>query len=290
LILPNEIWFYIPMGQTRPLKLVGVGVISKVFRILEAIQGSPSGLTLKPICDATGVNKSTAHRFLKYLEREGYILRTQAGAYLIGPRLSQMSARTNYRATLQAFARPILWELWKSTSETVNLGVLDENNIIYLEVMESPHEFRLASRVGGSRSLHSTALGKALAAFLPENSRERVLSAVSFQPLTPKTIRSLVQFRQELEIIRRQGYAVDDEETTLGARCVGAPILGANGEPLAAVSVSGPVTRVSPDQVPAFAGAVKSAARAISAAMGFGQPDLEPTETHSYEKAPSAVR
>ena len=107
------------MRRAQQTKPEGVGVIAKVFQILEAIQGSPSGLTLKPICEITGVHKSTAHRFLKHLERDGYILRTQAGAYLIGPRLSQMGARSNHRVTLQAVARPILWELWKSTGETV---------------------------------------------------------------------------------------------------------------------------------------------------------------------------
>ncbi|HUE57043.1 MAG TPA: helix-turn-helix domain-containing protein, partial [Candidatus Udaeobacter sp.] len=70
------------------VKLVPVGVITKVFRILEAIQGSSSGLTLKPICDITGVHKSTAHRFLKHLERDGYLIRTETGAYLIGPKFS----------------------------------------------------------------------------------------------------------------------------------------------------------------------------------------------------------
>jgi DNA-binding IclR family transcriptional regulator len=102
-----------------------VGVISKVLRILEALQGWSTGLGLKVICDVTGIHKSTAHRFLKHLERERYLIRTEAGAYLIGPRLSQMSARGNQAATLQAVARAILGELWKSTQETVNLAVLD---------------------------------------------------------------------------------------------------------------------------------------------------------------------
>jgi IclR family transcriptional regulator, acetate operon repressor len=84
-----------------------------------------------------------------------------------------------------------------------------------------------------------------------------------------------VQFRQELEKVRRQGYAVDDEEAVQGARCVSAPILNSAGEPIAAVSVSGPVTRVSPNLVNALAGAVTSAAGAISAAMGFSQHDLK---------------
>jgi DNA-binding IclR family transcriptional regulator len=252
-----------------------VGVISKVLLILEALQGSSAGLGLKAICDLTGIHKSTAHRFLKHLEREGYLLRTEAGAYLIGPRLSQMSARGNQGATLQAVARPILWELWKSTQETVNLAVLDQGTVLYVDVIESPHEFRLSSRVGTRRSLHVTALGKALAAFLPAEARENILSTITFQKSTDRTIMNLLQFRQELEKIRRQGYAVDDEEAVQGARCVSAPILNSESEPIAAVSVSGPVTRVSPNQVAGLAGAVTSAARGISAAMGLSQPEPE---------------
>jgi DNA-binding IclR family transcriptional regulator len=191
-----------------------------------------------------------------------------------------MSARGNQGATLQAVARPILWELWKSTQETVNLAVLDQGTVLYVDVIESPHEFRLSSRVGTRRSLHVTALGKALAAFLPPEVRDNVLSTITFQQATSKTIMNLLQFRQDLEKIRRQGFAVDDEEAVQGARCVSAPILNSDREPIAAVSVSGPVTRVSPDQVGVLAEAVCDAARSISVAMGFPQPDhkaLRPT-------------
>src|SRR5215469_10859581 len=252
-----------------------VGVISKVLQILEALQGSSSGLGLKAICEQTGINKSTAHRFLKHLERERYLIRTESGAYLIGPRLSQLSTHGSRSATLQSVARPILWDLWKSTHETVNLGVLDQGTVLYVDVIESPHEFRLSSRVGTRRSVHVTALGKALVAFLPEETRQAILGSITFQAVTPKTIGTLVQFRQELEKIRRQGYAVDDEEAVQGARCVSAPILNSAGTPIAAVSVSGPVTRVTPGLVSALAGAVTSAARAISVAMGFSQGDSE---------------
>lgn len=260
-----------PRAVKSVARAAPVGVISKVLLILEALQGSSTGLGLKAICDGTGIHKSTAHRFLKHLERERYLIRTEAGTYLIGPRLSQMSARGNQAATLQAVARPILWELWKSTQETVNLAVLDQGTVLYVDVMESPHEFRLSSRVGARRSLHATALGKALAAFLPAEPRENILSTITFQSATPRTIMNLVQFRQELEKIRLQGYAVDDEEAVQGARCVSAPILNSAGEPIAAVSVSGPVTRVSPSQVPALAQAVSAAAHAVSEAMGFSQ-------------------
>src|SRR6267154_2838429 len=226
-----------------------VGVISKVLLILEALQGSSAGLGLKAVCDQTSIHKSTAHRFLKHLERERYLIRTEAGAYLIGPRLSQMSARGNHGATLQAVARPILWELWKSTQETVNLAVLDRETVLYGDVIESPHEFRLSSRVGTRRPLHATALGKVLAAFLPDDVRDGILNTITFQPSTQKTIMNMVQFRRELQKIQRQGYALDDEEAVPGARCVSAPILNSRGEAVGAVSVSGPVTRLSLSQV-----------------------------------------
>ncbi|MGA7626082.1 MAG: IclR family transcriptional regulator, partial [Candidatus Acidiferrales bacterium] len=201
--------------------------------------------------------------------REGYLIRAEGGKYLIGPKLSQMGARVDHRATLQAVSRPILSELWKSTRETVNLATLDQGSVLYIEVLESPHEFRLSSRVGTRRSLHATGLGKALAAFLHEKHREQILSGLNFQAVTPNTIKNLVQFRQELEKVRRNGYAVDDEEATLGARCVSAPILGSDGEAIGAISVSGPTTRVGREQVDALAAAVVHAANTISSAMGF---------------------
>ena len=246
-----------------------VGVISKVLLILEALQNSSVGLGLKAICDATGINKSTAHRFLKHLEREGYLLRTEAGAYLIGPRLAQMSACASRSATLQAVARPILAELWRSTQETVNLGVLDHGTLLYVDVMESSHEFRLVSRIGTRRSLHVAALGKVLAAFLPASEYERVLSGIVFQRVTPKTIPNIVQLRTELDKVRRQGYAMDNEEALLGCRCISAPILNSDKVAIGALSVAGPVARVGLDRVPALAREVKAAAKAVSSAMGF---------------------
>ncbi|HUK24621.1 MAG TPA: IclR family transcriptional regulator [Terriglobales bacterium] len=270
----------------RVAKSAPVGVISKVLRILEALQNSSSGLSLKAICDTTGIHKSTAHRFVKHLEREGYLICTEAGAYLIGPRLAQMTARVNPRATLQVVARPVLWELWKSTQETVNLAVLDQGTVLYVDVIESPHEFRLSSRIGTRRPLHSTALGKSLSAFLPAEQREGTLGAIVFQPATPRTIMNMVQFRQEMEKIRHHGYAVDDEEAVMGARCVSAPILNAGGEAVAAISVSGPVTRVSPGQVPALANAVAAAAQAISADMGFGPHKVSSHDSRPVENVP----
>ena len=251
------------------MESASVGVISKVLRILEVLQSSTFGLTLKAICDETKINKSTAHRFLKHLEREHYLLRREDGSYLIGPRLTQMSACANRSANLQVVARPILSELWRTTQETINLGVMDRGTLLYIDVMESPHEFRLVSRVGTRRSLQEAAMGKVLTAFLPPNEYERVLRGIIFQRVTPKTIINLAHFRAELDKVRQRGYAVDNEEALLGCRCISAPILNNEGVAIAAMSVSGPITRVSLGQIPTLAKIVKTAADSVSTAMGF---------------------
>ena len=252
-----------------------VGVISKVLRILETLQNSSGGLSLKAICDDTGINKSTAHRFLRHLERESYLLRTEAGTYLIGPRLAQMSACSTRSATLQAVARPILADLWRSTQETVNLAVLDQGTVLYVDVMVSQHDFRLVSRVGTRRPLHAAGLGKVLTVFRPASEFERLLEGIVFQRATPKTIGSLVQLRAELEKVSHQGYAVDNEEALLGCRCVAAPILNNDGVAIGALSVAGPVTRMRVSQIPTLARQVKAAAKAVSLGMGFSPPRLK---------------
>ncbi|HWF92882.1 MAG TPA: IclR family transcriptional regulator [Terriglobales bacterium] len=267
LISPHEDPGY--AARTPKCPSGSVGVISKVLLILEALQNSPVGLGLKGVCDATSINKSTAHRFLKHLEREEYLLRTPGGVYLIGPRLAQMSACARPGTSLQAAARPILSNLWRSTHETVNLGVLDHGSVFYVDVMESPHEFRLVSRIGTRRPLHVTGLGKVLTAFLPSNEYERTLSGIGFQRLTSKSISNTNQLRAELGKVRRQGYAVDNEEALLGCRCVSAPIINNDKVAIGALSVAGPVTRMSQARVPALAKEVKAAAKAVSIAMGF---------------------
>lgn len=258
-----------PLSVVTQSPSASVGVISKVLLILEALQGSSAGLGLKGICDTTGINKSTAHRFVTHLEREGYLIRTKTGAYLIGPRLAQMSVCTNRSATLQAVARPHLLDLWRSTQETVNLGVLDHGTLLYVDVMESPYEFRLVSRIGTRRPLQVAALGKVITAFLPAGEHERALGGVVFQRVTPRSITNMTQLRVELDKVRRQGYAVDNEEALLGCRCVSAPILNNEKVAIGALSVAGPVTRVSLERVPALAKEVKAAAKAVSIAMGF---------------------
>ena len=109
----------------RQSKSAPVGVVSKVLRILEAINGAPTGLQLREIAQLTGINKSTAYRFMAHLEVEGYLFRDETGAYVVGPKLVRLGSGANYQTTIRTISRPVVQNLWKATSETVNLGVLD---------------------------------------------------------------------------------------------------------------------------------------------------------------------
>jgi IclR family KDG regulon transcriptional repressor len=256
------------MIRARESKSAPVGVVAKVLRILEALDASPAGLQLREIAAQTSVNKSTAYRFVAHLENEGYLLRDEAGAYVVAPKLARLGAGIAYHATLRKISRPVAVALSNETKETVNLGVLDGHELLYLEVIESPHSFRMASQPGMHRPLNCTALGKALLAFLPNEQREELLPMLTFERATPRTIPNLQRFRKELARVVQQGYAIDDQETDMGARCVAAPILDKSGSGIAAISVSGPLTRIGRDRIQAYAMATKRAARAISAHLG----------------------
>ena len=254
------------MIRARESKSAPVGVVGKVLRILEALDASPTGLQLREIAQQTCVNKSTAYRFVAHLESEGYLLRDDAGAYVVGPKLARLGAGIAYHATLRKVSRPVAVALSHRTKETVNLGVLDGHEVLYLDVIESPHSFRMASQPGMHRPLSCTALGKALLAFLPAELREELLPVLTFERAAPRT--NLARFEKELVRVAKQGYAIDDQETDMGARCVAAPILDESGRVAAAISVSGPITRMSRDRIHAYALATKKAARAISAQLG----------------------
>jgi len=260
------------MIRANESKSAPVGVVSKLLKILDSLCASQDGLQLREVAQQTNINKSTAYRLLAHLESQGYLFRDDLGAYLVGPKLVRLGSGATYQATLRKISRPVLQHLWKITNETVNLGILDGQDVYYVDVVQSPHPFRMASPVGSWRPVYCTAMGKALTAFLPSEEKQHLLSSIRFERFTPRTLTQVTQLMRELEKVRQRGYALDDEEATLGARCVSAPILHDNGKVAAAISVAGPITRIAREKIPAFAGEVMAAARSISTRLGASAP------------------
>lgn len=255
------------MIRVREPKAAPVGVVIKVLRILEALRDAPNGLQLKDVAKLTAINKSTAYRFLAHLESTGYLFRGDTGVYTIGPNFARLSTATNFRETLRKICRPVLQRLWEATGETVNLGMLEGYEVLYIDVIESPHYFRLASQAGFRRPIYCTSLGKALAAYLATDKLKELLAAITFERSTPRTIVQPAKFLRELAQVRKKGYAVDDQEAVLGARCVAAPIFDAGNQVIAAISVSAPITRVAGSRISQFASLVKECSLSISARL-----------------------
>jgi DNA-binding IclR family transcriptional regulator len=255
------------MIRARESKSAPVGVVTRVLRILEALQDAPAGLFLRDVARTTAINKSTAYRILAHLESEGYLFKGNSGAYFIGPKLARLASAANHHSKLRETSRPILEQLWSATGETVNLAVPDGNEVLYLDVIESPHSFRLVSHSGLRRPMQCTALGKAVMASLPVVDGEKLVSSLPSNQQRSRKASGVAQLAKELAKARQQGYAVDDQESTLGARCVGAPIFDETGKVVAAVSISGPTTRLGRMQIPTLGAKVAEAAQAISARL-----------------------
>jgi len=256
-----------PMLRPGVSKSAPVGVIGKVLLILEALRDAPGGLHLRDVAHKTAINKSTAYRVLAHLQHEGYIFRDSAGAYAIGVRLARLGLGASYQATVRKISRPVLEELAQKTGETVSLAVLESREVLYLDVIESAHTFRLVSRVGARQPLYCTALGKVMLAFHPEEEQECLISGMSFERLTPHTITRATSLRKELTLIRQCEYSLEDEEVDLGLRCIGAPIFDESDHVVAALSVSGPTTRVTREKLPTLAAAARQAAAAVSKSL-----------------------
>lgn len=242
-----------------------VGVLTKTLRIIDLLRDSRSPVSLHEISGQAGINKSTALRLLAHLEGEKYLQRNEKGAYSLGPKLLQLGSDYQVQAPLREVARESLWELWRVTHETVNLAVLDGLDVVYIDCLESPHDLRLVSNNGMRAVLYRTALGKALLAYQPAEQRERLAKSLHFHAFTPNTLASAFALTREFASIRRAGFAVDNEESVLGLRCIAAPILDAKGVAVAALSISGPTSRITPQKTAALGNAVKAAARDVSA-------------------------
>jgi DNA-binding IclR family transcriptional regulator len=248
-------------------KSAPVGVVGKVIQILERLDQAPGGLLLREIVDSTGINKTTAYRFLAHLESESYVFRDGDGYYMVGPKLAKLGRDASYHATLCRTSEGVLEKLRQTSGETVNLAVLDADRILYLSVYESLHTFRMVSEVGVRRPLYCTALGKAILAYLPPEQQNKIIARMRFEKFTDHTITSAEELRGDLIKVHRRGYAIDDEEAVDGARCVAAAILDGGRKVLGGISISGPTVRVNKAQVAEYAAILRTASAEIASRL-----------------------
>ncbi len=239
-----------------------VDALDRALDVLEGFKDSEE-VSLRDMSKRTGLNKSRTFRLLYTLSERGYVERTVDGQrYKLGLKLFEHA--TKFRRDLKRIAQPFMRQTHARYNETINLAVLHNGEVLYVELLESSRPFRMAAMIGSRMPIHSTALGMAMLAHSPEHEITAFL-----QQLTPPHSRKL---KKELELVRQRGYALDREENEPGVACVGAPILDLTGSAIAAMSLSGPVGRVL-KQEKEIGTTLSGCCREISRYMGFvGDP------------------
>lgn len=241
-----------------------IRAVDRVCSILDALANSTTGVSLPEVAKAAQLPKSSAFRYLSALEARHYVERDSTGTtYRLGVAFRPQHPRDDER--LAELAQPMLQKLRDQLEETVNLGILDGSQIVHVAVAESPHMMRLAARVGDRGYVHSTALGKAICATLPDERVRAILEVSGMPELTATTMTRPDQFLHELELTRQQGYGIDEAENQPAGRCVGVVIEGVPF--LAGVSVSAPATRLPLERVPDVADQLRRVARKLSSQM-----------------------
>jgi DNA-binding IclR family transcriptional regulator len=242
--------------------------LDRAVSILDLLGESSSPLSLADICHQMALHKSTAHRSLMVLEHRALIERTGDNRFRLGMRLHELGNRAVQQVDLRTRANPYFSRLSAGLGETIHLGILNKTSVVYLDKMELKHKVCLQSRAGNSNPVYCTSMGKALLAFQPLEAIDRIIAKIRFVRYTEKTICTREALLKSLDKVREFGYSIDDQEIEMGVRCVGAPIFDGNHRPIAAMSVSGPSSRITIQSVPSIAEQVLRCSREISASFG----------------------
>ncbi len=241
----------------------GVQSISRAFEILEVLaEHAPT--TLSALARETGLPLSTLHRLAGTLVALGYVRVDADKRYSLSPRLIHLGERSG--RMLARWAIPHLSRLVDELGETANLALLEGDRIVYVGQVPSRHSMRMFTEVGRRVLPHSTAVGKALLARLPDAELTALVGRTGLPAHTPHTLTSLASLRTELAKVRADGFAIDNEEQEIGVRCVAVAL---EDGPLAlALSISGPVQRMTGDLVDRAVPALGAAAAGFAADLG----------------------
>jgi DNA-binding IclR family transcriptional regulator len=246
--------------SSKPL----VPALERGLAILEVLGRSRAGLSLSQLTRHLSLPKSSVHCLLRTLQASGYLYRDDSsGKYRISLRICDLARQALSGMSLREQARPFLNDLADQSGLTVHLAVLEEGSCMLVEKVTPLGAARTATWVGKQLGLHCTALGKALIAHLPDDEVTRLITEHGLIRYNDNTIRSVRQLHRELDLVRRRGYALDDEEEEIGVRCIGAPIFNDVAEVVAALSVVGPVSQIDDEALRRLTGMVIGAAGRI---------------------------
>jgi DNA-binding IclR family transcriptional regulator len=231
-----------------PFPRTEVAVISKALDLIECLAEGP--FTAAEISARIDVSKPTIYRLLRTLQSRDFVEKEFQGArYTLGKACLALGNTGRSSGGLIALARPLMTRLSNTYGEGVNLAIPSKGRVLYIDAIESKSQLRTQITVGTRDSLHSTALGKAVLASLPKDEAKVILSNLDRVSYTPDTVVAIPALLRQFTLIRERGFAIDDQEHELGSICVASAFRDQDGRPLGAMSISGPVARISDELV-----------------------------------------
>lgn len=246
-----------------------IRAVTRAIDLLNALGDQPGSRGLSKLARQTGLPASTAFRYLESLRVRGLIHRSSDGNYELGARLFELGSAFARGVSLWEQAHGLARDLAAHARETASVGILDDGRILYIAIANGQDELGIQSNPGTRHPAYCTALGKAILASMPWLAVEGLLKKQPFERRTRKTITEKSQFRRELQITANRGYAIDDEERTLGVICIGAAIRDFSGSVAGAISISGAKSRITSQKVESYGHLVRARAQEASQRLGY---------------------
>ncbi|MDY0237078.1 MAG: IclR family transcriptional regulator [Gudongella sp.] len=244
--------------------------LDRALTILELISEYNEGLSLIEITGKANLNKSTAHRLLKTLILKGFVIKDENNNnYKLSMKPYEIGARKVDNLDILTASKQYTRNLMDKFNETVHLVVREDSDVVYIDKVEADNNIRMASKVGQRSPMYCTSVGKSMMALMGEDEVEIIWKQSNIIKLTDNTIVDFNTYMSELIKIKELGFAVDNEENEMGVRCIGAAVFIRDGKIGGAISVSGPVERISNDKIEIIANEVRKVANLISKELGY---------------------
>jgi IclR family KDG regulon transcriptional repressor len=265
------------MEQNQKKKRKLIGSVQHALNILNLFDASNPEMGNSEIANRLEMDPGTVAGLIYTLKQNNYLDQNPTNRkYRLGLKLAERTAVLLNQIDLRKIAAPFLEKLRSWSGESTNLAIRDHYEVAYIERLFGNHALGIRSEIGKRAPLHSTALGKVILAYLTQNEVENILNDYEFLQVTPNTITKRADFDQELDRVRREGFALDNEENEIGGRCLAAPILNDEGVAVAAISISFPIQRLPLDKTREFGEKIKTSALEISRRIGFFGEDFFP--------------
>jgi IclR family KDG regulon transcriptional repressor len=247
-----------------------IQMIDRTVAILDSFTLDQPVQGVRDVARKTGLSSSTVGRIMAYLKELGILNQDpETLSYMIGSKMLAWAGIYTVTSDVRTLALPVMVRLQDKTRETISLYVLEGNERVCIERLESPETVRIVQRVGRRIPLYAGSAGKVFLAFLSQARREEILKKVKLVPMTEKTITDMDELVAGLKKIQEQGYATSKGEWVLEASGVAAPIFDQRGQIAAALTISGPAQRFTNEKIRELAQLVKTGAAEISAEMGY---------------------